>query len=40
MFDESSNGSRVRRLIGAARPVLISAPPPPDFQPLKITGGP
>ncbi len=39
MFDEGSNGSRVRRLTGAATSVP-QAPPPPDFHPLNAAGGP
>ena len=34
MFNEGSNGNRVRRLFGAARHVLTSeSPPPPPFSP-------
>ena len=34
MFNEGSNGSRVRRLIGAVTPVSILKPPPPPSFPL------
>ena len=37
MFDEGSNGSRVRRLMRAAASV---SNPPPEFQPLNTPGGP
>ena len=39
MFDEGSNGSRVRRLMRAGASVS-NLKPPPDFQPLNTPGGP
>ena len=38
MFDTGSNRSKASRLFRAAS--SLSAPPPPEFQPLNPTGGP